>query len=115
MIFNRGTTLVIGRRTFLGPPIAPKDEPLPQIPSFELKLAPNPSTSGQVWLNAAAFQTGKWVEIEVFDPIGAICQRQSLTLDQNTLYLDFQAKTKGVYTIRVNLEGSVGVVTLMVL
>lgn len=114
VIFNRGTTVVIGRRSFLGPPIVPKDEPL-SIPSFELTLAPNPTTSGQVWLSSAAFQTGKKVEIEVFDPIGAICHQQTLILDQNTVYLNFQIKTKGVYTIRVKHEGSVGVGSLMVL
>ncbi|MFN0175627.1 MAG: alkaline phosphatase PhoX [Saprospiraceae bacterium] len=114
IVFNRGTTLVIARKESFGMGEFPKTEPLSYNSVIELKLAPNPSKTGQVVLISRLFSIGKQVEIAVFDPTGAVCHTSQQYAEDNKIALDFQAKAKGVYIVRAVLEGKIGFATLIV-
>ncbi len=114
IVFNRGTTLVIARKEFLGTYEFPNDEPLSESESIELQLYPNPSKTGQVILISNLFSIGKQVEITVFDPTGIVCFASQGYAEDNKIALDFQAKAKGVYIVRAILDGKIGVTTLIV-
>lgn len=116
VVFDRGTTIVIARKEFLGMSIndCPKAEPIPEFVSINFQLFPNPSATGKVSLSSELFQLGKLVDIAVFDPIGTICHTAIAVGDGKQVYLDFQAKAKGTYIIRVRLDGKIGVASLIV-
>ncbi|MBC7777148.1 MAG: DUF839 domain-containing protein [Phycisphaerae bacterium] len=116
VVFNRGTTVVIARKEFLGMSIneCMKAEPEINTTATKFVLSPNPTKSGKVVLISAAFSMGEQVDIAVFDPTSAICHTSKHLADGNKIALDFLPKVKGVYVVRVILEGKMGVETLIV-
>jgi len=116
IVFNRGTTIVIARKEFLGLGINDclKNEPAPSEQFFNLHLYPNPSETGKITLSSKLFQTGKQVNVEVFDPTGAICYTSKTWMLGNQIFLDFQAKAKGAYIIRASVDGKMGAAILIV-
>ena len=116
VVFDRGTTIVVARKEFLGMSIndCPKPEPIPDLISFDFQLFPNPSATGKATLSSDLFQLGKSVDIAVFDPTGAICYTSKAVSNGKQVCLDFQPKAKGTYLIRVRLDGKMGVSTLIV-
>ena len=116
VVFNRGTTVVIARKEFLGMSIneCPKAEPLPTEAAIEFILSPNPSKSGKVTLTSEAFLLGKQVEVSVFDPLGAICHTSKHFADGNQIALDFLPKAKGDYVVRAIFEGKMSLAILVV-
>ncbi len=116
VVFNRGTTIVIARKEFLGMTIndCVKAEPEIKKTAIEFVLSPNPTKSGKTTLISAAFLMGEQIDIAIFDPIGAICHTSKHLAADNKIALDFQAKAKGVYVVRAVLDGKMGVATLVV-
>ncbi len=101
VVFNRGTTIVIARKEFLGRTI----QSYPEIPSptntgiKACLVSPNPSATGRVELNSDGFEMGQSVEITIFDPVGAVCHHANYVAKGKQITLDFQPKSIGAYTI----------------
>ncbi len=74
-------------------------EPIPNIP---VHIFPNPTTD-QVTLEGLLTST----QVEVFNALGQMALRQVVSPDKATL--DLSSLGKGTYTLRMQLEGGVGV------
>lgn len=107
LVFNRGTTIVIGRKEFLGRKAGecPKESGHSIHAATGLALSPNPSHSGHVTLTSARFQRDMPITVSVFNPFGAICHQGKYLPLENKITLDFQAKVKGVYMIQAFAKG----------
>ncbi len=116
VVFNRGTTVVIARKEYLGTSVdnCLKAELDPEERAFKLQISPNPSTKGHITLSSVEFQTNKQVDIAIFDPTGAICLASSHLANENQIALDFLSKAKGAYVVRAIVEGKMGAAILVV-
>lgn len=107
VVFNRGTTIVIARKEFLGssnqhcPELAVESKVNP----LEIKLSPNPISVGMVSLSCKGFDPEASIEVTIFDPIGVICHRKQYPATSQTILLDFNAAHKGNYVIRAIQSG----------
>jgi secreted PhoX family phosphatase len=116
VVFDRGTTVVVARKEFLGMSIndCHKPEPAQPLTGIRFRVSPNPTSSGNITLYSEAFFTGMQVKIAIFDSKGTICQSFDKQADENQICIDFRAKVKGIYTIGIRAEGNTGQSTFIV-
>lgn len=116
VVFNRGTTIVIARKEFLGESILD----CPEVPFLQkngiaqCSISPNPAANGRVILSLDTFDLDKSVEITIFDPLGAMCHHSKYCSDGTQVTLDFQPKSIGAYTISFRTATSRGAAVLVI-
>ncbi len=116
VVFNRGTTVVIARKEYLGTGNYECPEPvlLREAPLM-LEAFPNPvKMPGIVQLRSDAFQIGREVDVTIFDPLGAICHSSRHIAGEKQITLPYQPQTNGAYVVRVMVEGEMGTTLLLV-
>lgn len=110
VVFNRGTTIVVARKEFLGMSNqdCPETDSAQNRNGIKFLVSPNPAGSGNVILTSEVFYTGMQVKIAVFDLKGTFCHSFDVLADGNQVCLDLGVKAKGVYTISIRAEGITG-------
>ena len=87
---------VSARRTCQGVVIVGNQE----VPVSKLSIYPNPSVSGNVTLEAE----GKIKEVRVYNMMGQVIDSQQMPLLSETVQLNLNVKTAGVYIVQIKTE-----------
>lgn len=109
-VFNRGTTVVVARKEFLGKPFeSPNTGALQVVTRLTPCVYPNPVVGSLLTISDKQLQDAQIVTLSIFDAAGRRCYKGRHTAFDHQISLQFNPKNRGVYRVQIScgaLSGS---------